>query len=83
MENKRCVPLRIYRESRGLTLRKTAELADIDIAQLSRLEHGQGGISLEAAVRLARVLGMKDVPRVLAPFLGAAQQKKGHWELAG
>jgi hypothetical protein len=52
-------------------------------AHLCAVEHGRGRLSLDAVVRLARVLGMKDVPRVLAPFLAAAQQEPGDLELGG
>ena len=42
----------------------------MDSAQLSRLERGEGGLSLESAVRLARVLGLTAVPKALEPFIG-------------
>jgi transcriptional regulator with XRE-family HTH domain len=64
--------LRLLREARGLSLRATAEMAQMDSAQLSRLERGEGGVSLESAVRLARVLGLTGVPKALEPFIGEA-----------
>ena len=62
------ITLRVLREARGLSLRTTANLAGIDAGQLSRLERGAGGISIDAAIRVARVLGLTEVPKALAPF---------------
>jgi transcriptional regulator with XRE-family HTH domain len=62
--------LRIAREARGLSLREAAELAGIDPAQLSRLERGQAGASLNTVLRVAQVLGLRRVREALAPFLG-------------
>jgi transcriptional regulator with XRE-family HTH domain len=61
--------LRILREARGLSLREAAKLARIDAGQLSRLERGRGSLSIGAAVRLARVLGLPDVRKVMSPFV--------------
>lgn len=61
--------LRIVREARGLSLREAAKLARMDPAQLSRLERGRGGLSVSAAVRLARALGLPDVGKTLSPFV--------------
>jgi transcriptional regulator with XRE-family HTH domain len=61
--------LTIYRQARGLTLRETAQLAEIDPGQLSKLERGLGGISVDAAIRLARTLGMRDVLKALGAFV--------------
>ena len=63
--------LRVFREARGLSSRKAAELAGIDPAQLSRLERGQAGASLNTVLRVAQVLGLRRVREALEPFLGA------------
>lgn len=65
--------LRVLREARGLSLREAAKLARIDAGQLSRLERGRASLSLGAAVRLARVLGLSDVGKVLSPFVAEAR----------
>ena len=61
-------PLRSVREAHGLSLRETARRANIDPAQLSRVERGLGGLSLAALARLARVLNLKDLTRLLRPY---------------
>ena len=61
--------LRIEREARGLSLRGAARLADIDPGQLSRVERGTAGMTLNSFLRLSRVLGLKDVAKALAPFV--------------
>jgi transcriptional regulator with XRE-family HTH domain len=69
MKVSRSSKLRIVREARGLSLREAAKLARIDPAQLSRLERGLGGLSVNAAMRLARALGLPEVGKVLSPFV--------------
>ncbi len=61
--------LRVAREARGLSLRDVAELAGIDAGQLSRIETGKSGLTVEVLLRLARTLGLKDLARVVAPFV--------------
>jgi transcriptional regulator with XRE-family HTH domain len=53
-------PLRAVRLLQGLGLRETARRAGMDHAQLSRIERGQEGLSLDALSRLAKVLGLRD-----------------------
>jgi transcriptional regulator with XRE-family HTH domain len=60
--------LREIREKRRLSLRETARRSRIDPAQLSRVERGRAGLSVDAAARLAAVLGMRGLPKRLAPF---------------
>jgi transcriptional regulator with XRE-family HTH domain len=69
--------LRIYREARGLTLRETGKLSDITPGYLSRVERGEKSLSLESTIRLARVLGLKDVLRALAPFCASQRSSAG------
>jgi transcriptional regulator with XRE-family HTH domain len=60
--------LRTVREEQGRTLRATARAAGIDPAHLSRVERGQARLSFDAALRLARVLGLEECERVFARF---------------
>ena len=61
-------PLRVVREAQGLTLRQVADRADIDPAQLSRVERGQGSLSIDALARLADVLLLRELARLLSPY---------------
>ena len=61
-------PLRAVREAHGLGLRAVAVRAQIDPAHLSRVERGQQGLSLEALLRLSRVLGLKELERLIVPY---------------
>ncbi len=47
---------RLHRERAGLGVQELAALADVDPAQLSRLEAGTRNLSLDALLRVARVL---------------------------
>lgn len=47
---------RLHRERAGLGVQELAGLADVDPAQLSRLESGTRNLSLDALLRVARVL---------------------------
>jgi transcriptional regulator with XRE-family HTH domain len=62
--------LRAVREAQGLGLRETARRAGLDPSHLSRVERGTGRLSLESLERLARVLGLRDLARLLHPHLG-------------
>lgn len=61
-------PLRAVRHARGLSLRKVAELAQIDVGHLSRVERGSAGLSVAALARLTRVLGLHEFARMLEPY---------------
>jgi transcriptional regulator with XRE-family HTH domain len=60
--------LRSIRKAQGLSLQRTAELAQIDIGHLSRVERGQAGLSIDALARLARVLGLSVLAQLLEPY---------------
>jgi transcriptional regulator with XRE-family HTH domain len=62
-------PLRAVREAHGLGLREVARRAAIDPSQLSRVERGQAQLSVEALARLARVLGLQELTRLLEPYV--------------
>ena len=61
-------PLRTVREARGLSLRHAAARARIDPGHLSRVERGQAGLSVDALVRIAGVLGLRELERLLGPY---------------
>lgn len=61
-------PLRAVRLAHGLGLRETAELAGIDPAHLSRVERGGARLSLGSLARLARVLELRELATLLAPY---------------
>ena len=63
-------PLRQVRVARGLSLRQVARAAAIDIGHLSRVERGEARLSYEALVRVARVLELRELAKLLAPFTG-------------
>ena len=50
------VPLRVWREHRGMTAAELAALVDITPAHISKLESGKGDPSVALLRRLARVL---------------------------
>ena len=60
--------LRAVRMARGLGLRETAERAGITAAYLSRVERGQRQLSVDALGRLAKVLGLEELVKLLAPY---------------
>ncbi len=65
-------PLRAVRIAHGLTLRETARRARIDPAHLSRVERGEKQLSVEALGRLAEVLVLPELARLLAPYRTAS-----------
>jgi transcriptional regulator with XRE-family HTH domain len=65
-------PLREVRRAQGLGLREVARRANIDPGHLSRVERGKESLSLEALARLAGVLKLHDLARLLAPYVATA-----------
>ncbi len=61
-------PLRTVREAQGLGLRETARRASLDPGQLSRVERGLQGLSVDSLARLAGVIGLKDLAKLLGPY---------------
>lgn len=61
-------PLRAIREARGLGLRRVARETGIDASHLSRIERGLAMPSLAVLKRLAAVLGLRELTRLLAPY---------------
>jgi len=64
--------LREMRTSLGITLASAAELAKIDKAHLSRVERGQKSLSVDALVRLLRVLEQDLIADVLSNIMRGA-----------
>lgn len=62
-------PWRAVRQSQGLALRRVARESGLDPAHLSRVERGQSQLSVESMHRLAGVLGLKDLARLLGPYV--------------
>ena len=60
--------LRAVRLAQGLGLRETARRVGMNHAQLSRIERGQEGLSLDTLARLAKVLELRDLSRELALY---------------
>ena len=61
--------LRAVREAHGLGLRDVAERAAVDQGQLSRVERGLSGLSVDSLARVAGVLGLDELERLLRPHL--------------
>lgn len=51
------LPVRAFRDHRGLTLRDLAERADISLSYLSEIEHGRKPGSVAVLTRVADALG--------------------------
>jgi transcriptional regulator with XRE-family HTH domain len=61
--------LRAVRQAMGLTLTETAQRAEIAPAHLSRVERGERGLSVDSLARLAGVLGLRELERLLRVHL--------------
>ena len=61
--------LRTIREAHGLALREVAERAAVDQGHLSKVEGGLSGLSVESLARVAGVLGLEELERLLKPHL--------------
>ncbi len=68
----RIPPLRAVRIAQGLSLREAAKQAGMTAAHLSRVERGEKQLSVDALGRLAEVLGLRDLARLLAPYRAAS-----------
>src|SRR4051794_24155651 len=63
--------LRRAREARGLSLREAARRSSVDASHLSRAERGRGTLSLAALLRIAEVVGLFDLQRLLEAYAPA------------
>jgi transcriptional regulator with XRE-family HTH domain len=58
-----------WRKLRGLTQAQVADRAGVGLGTITRLERGDGGVSLEYIVRVLRALGiLEDLLRALDPY---------------
>lgn len=58
-----------WRKLRGLTQAQLADRANVSRGTLVRLEHGDGGVSVENLLRVLRGLGLLDeLPKALDPY---------------
>ncbi|MGW3711443.1 helix-turn-helix domain-containing protein [Streptomyces albogriseolus] len=62
-------PLRAVRTAKGMGLRTVAERAHIDPGHLSKVERGEKQLSVEALYRLALVLELRELARLLGPYI--------------
>jgi transcriptional regulator with XRE-family HTH domain len=76
-------PLRGVRVAHRMSLRETARRAGLDASHLMRLERGEAGLSLAALQRLARVLELRDLARLLTPYVGEQAAKEAQRKTAG
>lgn len=66
-------PLRAVRVAKGLSLRTVAQRSGIDPGHLSKVERGEKCLSVESLHRLAVVLELSELARLLAPYVAARQ----------
>lgn len=64
----RVLPLRLTRESLGLSLRSVASRAGLDPAHLSRIERGEAHLTVDTLHRLACVLELDELAQLLEPY---------------
>jgi transcriptional regulator with XRE-family HTH domain len=64
----RTPPLRTVRKAQGLTLRQVSRLAELDPAHLSRVERGHESLSIDALYRVAKVLKLDELARLLEQY---------------
>lgn len=62
-------PLRAVRTARGLTLRTVAERSGIDPGHLSKVERGERCLSVDSLHRLAVVLELRELAKLLEPYV--------------
>ena len=62
-------PIRQVRVAQGISLRRLAYLAQVDPAHLSRVERGRASLSVDSLYRIASILGLKDLVRLLRPYV--------------
>jgi transcriptional regulator with XRE-family HTH domain len=61
-------PLRAARQAQGLSLADVARRAGVDQAQLSRVERGLEGFSIDSLYRVAQALELEELARHLEPY---------------
>jgi transcriptional regulator with XRE-family HTH domain len=73
VQDRPTVVWRAIREARGLSLREAARRADIQPAQLSRVERGMANLTVASMLRLARVLRVRGLVAQLERVTPAAE----------
>jgi transcriptional regulator with XRE-family HTH domain len=63
-------PLRQRREELGLTMTEVSRRSGIHLGNLSEIETGKAGISVENLIRLSRVLGLHSFASELSYWTG-------------
>jgi hypothetical protein len=69
--------LRAVRQAQGRSLRDVATPAEIDPAHLSRVERGEKSLSVDSLYRLAKVLGLRELVKQLAPYVTSETGLRG------
>jgi transcriptional regulator with XRE-family HTH domain len=60
--------MRAYREGRGWTLAEMADRVGVSPGHLSRIERGQKSPSVALLGRCAKVLGLRELHKLLRPY---------------
>jgi transcriptional regulator with XRE-family HTH domain len=61
-------PLRAIRVAKGLSLGEVARRTGIDCSELSKVERGLHGMSIDKLLAVARVLGLRELEEALWPY---------------
>ena len=69
-------PLRSFRTAQGLGLRELARRIQMDPQQLSLIERGKAGVTVDRLHSLAAALGLKQLAKHLSPFVGINTESK-------
>jgi transcriptional regulator with XRE-family HTH domain len=68
--------LRAVRLAQGRSLRDVAIPAEMDPGHLSKVERGEKNLSVDSLYRLAKVLGLRDLAKQLAPYVTSETKRK-------
>ena len=69
-------PLRSVRTAQGIGLRELARRIQIDPQQLSLIERGKAGVTVDRLYTIAKELGLSELAKRLAPFVGLNKESK-------
>ena len=74
--------LRAWRKLRGLTQAQLADRSGVSLATVSRLESGDGNITLESLLRILRALGILDsLTKAVDPYESDVGRMRSEEEL--
>jgi len=68
-------PIRAIRQAQGLSQNQLAKRSGIPQGQLSMVERGKAGLSLEAFYRVTEEIGPRELSRLLKPYVVDEQEK--------